>query len=172
MGAQIEEVEACHNVSSISKGSKLRTVAVDGSSEYMETVLALLEFHEIVDLIGRAANFEEAVQLVVNHQPDLVLIDLDMPLANMVIAACVLCTRRPVKTVGMCAAETIPLRALDFITAVNALIRRSRLRQEFLIVVDAIWGGATALIPILPPSEVDQSANQRCAGVQSPPTPY
>ncbi len=35
--------------------ARVRAVVVDGSPTYLQAVCALLDFHEIVDLVGRAA---------------------------------------------------------------------------------------------------------------------
>jgi AmiR/NasT family two-component response regulator len=122
------------------RADKLRVVLSDGSDDYMKIVLALLELHERVDLIGRAANFTEATELVVNHRPDLLLLDLDMHLANLIVPAVVLSSRTPVKIVGLCIDETISFCLLDCITGVNVLVHRSRFRQEFLSVIDVLYG--------------------------------
>jgi DNA-binding NarL/FixJ family response regulator len=122
------------------RARKLRVVLADGSDDYMKIVLVLLELHECVDLIGRAANLSEATELVMNHGPDLLLLDLDMHLANLVVPAVVLSSRTPVKIVGLCIDETISFRLLDCITGVNVLVHRSRFRQEFLCVIDALYG--------------------------------
>jgi DNA-binding NarL/FixJ family response regulator len=160
MRATIEATETCGSFADAIKAQRLRVVVANGSPQYMSAVLVLLELHEMIDLIGRAANFEEAIQLVANHQPDMVLIDLEMPLANLAIPAMILCARTSVKIVGMCATETIPLHASDVITAVNALIHSSRLRQEFLSVVGALYDCAATLNQIPAQPERNQLTEQ------------
>jgi hypothetical protein len=80
--------------------------------------------------------------LVVNHSPDVLLLDLDMHLANLIAPAAVLSSRTQLKIVGLCIDETISFRQLDCITGVNVLIHRSRFRQEFLSVVNALYGNS------------------------------
>jgi len=125
-----------------SRNRKLRVVLADGSDEHMKIVRALLELHERVALIGRAANLGEATELVVNHSPDLLLLDLDMRLAKLIVPAAVLSSRTQVKIIGLCIDETISFRQLDCITGVNVLVHRSRFRQEFLSVVDSLYGNS------------------------------
>jgi len=103
----------------------------------METVLVLLELHDSVDLLGRAANFEETVQLVVNHRPDLVLIDLDMPFANLLIPAIILSANAPMTVVGMSA--SFDSHAADALLAVSALLHREHLSREFVSFVAAMY---------------------------------
>jgi DNA-binding NarL/FixJ family response regulator len=154
-------------VADLGEPRRLRVVVADESSLSMTVVLSLLEYHELVDLIGRAASFEETIQLVANHQPDLVLIDLDMPLANLVIPAMILCAHSSVKVVGMCAGETIPSQRLDMLTTVNALIHKERLSEEFATVVDALYSGAPALNAISSPRKVEQVVDRRWSGLCS-----
>ncbi|MGA8273645.1 MAG: hypothetical protein WB919_18935 [Candidatus Sulfotelmatobacter sp.] len=140
MRAVIEQVEPCESFSGNAEAHRLRVVVADGSPQYMDTVLALLEFHEIIDLIGRAANFEEVIELAVNHQPDMVLIDLEMPLASMAIPAITLATRARVKIVGMANTEFIASRALDVIVSVQAIVHKAHPQQELLPVAIAPFG--------------------------------
>ena len=139
MRSPTDQIETRSKFSCTSGDFQLRVIVADGSPKYMETVLALLEFHAIVDLIGRAANFEEIIQLVVNHQPDLVLIDLDMPLASLAIPAMLLSARAAVKIIGM-SADPFSWHAVDILPAVHAIIHRQNLGREFLPVVGALYG--------------------------------
>jgi DNA-binding NarL/FixJ family response regulator len=139
MRSPTDQIETFSEFSCTSGNDRLRVIVADGSLHYMETVLALLEFHAIVDLIGRAASFEEAIQLVVNHQPDLVLIDLDMSLATLAIPAIILSARATVKIIGM-SADPFSSHAVDILMAVDAIIQRQNLWREFLPVVGALYG--------------------------------
>ena len=140
MRTGMQEIQPRSSFARTSQPRKLRVVLADRSPEYLKAVLALLELHEKIELIGRAANMEEAVQLVLRHEPDVVLIDLDMDLASLLIPAVVLSARSAVKIVGMCVDETISLRQFDLLTGINALVHRSRLQAELLFFVDAFSG--------------------------------
>lgn len=59
--------------------SKPRTLVVDDSSTILHAICALLEHHEVVDLVGRAESGEETLDRALALGPDLVLIDADMP---------------------------------------------------------------------------------------------
>jgi DNA-binding NarL/FixJ family response regulator len=119
---------------------RVRAVVVDGSPTYLQEVCALLDFHEIVDLVGRAANFNESIQLVVDLQPDLILVDLNMPCVDFLIALMVLSSDvADVKIVAMSPEESIPLQAPGLILNVDAFIHKARIRQEFLPVFKALF---------------------------------
>ena len=139
----MDRIETCRRLSCPSGDYRLRVVVADASLHYMETVWVLLELHEIVDLLGRAANFEETIQLVVNHQPDLVLLDLDIPLANLIIPAIILSTNAPVRVVGMSAVASFRSHADDVLMAVHAVLHKEHLLREFVPVVGALYGWPT-----------------------------
>jgi DNA-binding NarL/FixJ family response regulator len=58
---------------------KPRTLVVDDSSTILHAICALLEHHEVVNLVGRAESGEETLDRALALGPDLVLIDADMP---------------------------------------------------------------------------------------------
>ncbi len=125
--------------------ARIRAVVVDGSPTYLQAVCALLDFHEIVDLVGRAANFHESVQLVVDLQPDLIFVDLNMPCVDFLIALMVLSADfSDMKVVAMCREESIPLQAPGLILNVSAFIHKARIRQEFPAVFKALFELPTA----------------------------
>jgi hypothetical protein len=130
-----EEIQLEPRFANGNPSPKLRVVLADGSPEYMNAVRALLELHAIVDLIGRAASIDEALQLTVNHAPDLLLIDLDMELAKLLNPVVVLSTSSSIRIVGICSGRTIPL---DFLPSLDALIPRSRLSVELPSLIWAI----------------------------------
>ena len=63
----------------MAKANEVTLVIVDDSEEMRETLKTLLTFNETVKVIGEASNGEEAVQVVGELQPDLVLMDINMP---------------------------------------------------------------------------------------------
>jgi DNA-binding NarL/FixJ family response regulator len=144
MRAAIEKLEPSTNATIAGTARRLRVVIADASMDFMAVVLSLLEFHEIVDLIGRASTFEEVVQLVVNHEPDVVLIDLDMPLANLAIAAIILSARSPVRVIGMCSGETTSMPPVEILTSMDASVHKEHLKDEFLVVLHSYLSGTAA----------------------------
>lgn len=117
---------------------RFRVVVADASLDFMAVVLCLLEFHDAIDLIGRASHFEDVVQLVVSQGPDLVLLDLDMPLASLAIPAMILAARSPMRIIGMRSGETAPLTPIESLTTMDALVHKEHLRDEFLAVLQSV----------------------------------
>ena len=136
MRTEIDRSESRVNIAPEYQNPKLSVIVADGSPEYLQTVRNVSDCHDIVDLVGRSANFEETIQLVVNLRPDLVLLDIEMPSAMVAIAAIIL-TVADVHIVGMFAG-CIPLDSTAVVLAVNAFIDRARLRNELLPLLQAM----------------------------------
>ena len=137
MKTAIEPMEPCQSSAICSEAHKLRVVIADGSPNYMAVVCTLLDFHKTVDVVGRAADFKEAIKLAVTLQPDLVLMDLEMPSAETAISIINLCSDRDgTRIVGMSDEDSI---RLDLILAVSAIVAKPRLQQEFLPILSALY---------------------------------
>ena len=62
-----------------SKGAPARVVVADDDAVLRELLRGLLGFLPHVTVVGEAADGIEAVQLVAQHYPDTVLLDISMP---------------------------------------------------------------------------------------------
>jgi CheY-like chemotaxis protein len=62
--------------------SRLRVLIADDHSLFAEALSTILHLEEGVDVVGHARNGQEAVDLAASLLPDLILIDLDMPVMN------------------------------------------------------------------------------------------
>lgn len=63
--------------------SKIRSIIVDDNPLNIEVLSdLLLEHGDQIQLVGAAANGREAMQLITEHQPDLVFLDVEMPDMN------------------------------------------------------------------------------------------
>jgi pilus assembly protein CpaE len=60
-------------------GDKIRVIIVDDVSETRENVRKLLQFESDVDVVGAARTGREAIQLSQELNPDVVLMDINMP---------------------------------------------------------------------------------------------
>jgi len=66
---------------------------VDDHRPFAEAVRSLLSTDDRIDVVGSARNGEEAVELAAQLAPDLIVMDLDMPVMNGVEATRVLSKR-------------------------------------------------------------------------------
>lgn len=65
-----------------SHGQRLRTLIVDDSSLARETLSHFLEASDEYDLVGTGCDGQEGVELTAMLRPDLVLMDVRMPVLN------------------------------------------------------------------------------------------
>ena len=66
---------------------KMRVLLVDDSAETREYLRRLLQFESYIELVGMAANGKDAVDLAMEHKPDLILMDINMPVMDGISAA-------------------------------------------------------------------------------------
>ena len=60
----------------------LRIVIADDQASVREGLVLLLGGHDDIEVVGAAADGEQAVRLVAEHQPDAILLDLHMPVLD------------------------------------------------------------------------------------------
>ncbi len=77
----------------------IRLLLVDDQALFREGLHTLLTIHEEVQVVGEAANGEEALQLVAQLTPDVVLMDVRMPVLDGVAAARQICRDYPASRV-------------------------------------------------------------------------
>ena len=66
--------------------SRIRVLVADDQALFREGLRTLLSTRPEVDVVGEAANGDEAVSLVERLQPDVVLMDLRMPVMDGIVA--------------------------------------------------------------------------------------
>ena len=59
--------------------AKKRTLVVDDSETILHAICSLLDYHNLVEVAGRAESGTQAVDAVLELKPDLILMDADMP---------------------------------------------------------------------------------------------
>mgnify|MGYP000853864783 FL=1 len=75
--------------------ARARIVVVDDHELFRESLATLLSMEQDLEVVGRAGNGEEAVEVVAATQPDLVLMDIHMPIASGLEATERIRTRYP-----------------------------------------------------------------------------
>ena len=68
-------------------GKKCRLLVVDDNASFRQAVVNLLSLHNHLQIVGEAADGKEAVQMVVDCRPDVILMDIRMPKMNGVEAS-------------------------------------------------------------------------------------
>ena len=84
-----------------SNGPKIRVLIVDDIPETRENVKKLLYFEQDVEIVGMGSNGREGVELAVKLQPDIVLMDINMPEMDGIAASESISRQVPVAQVVM-----------------------------------------------------------------------
>ena len=105
-----------------SDAQKLRVLVVDDSAYNRQTITAMLESLPDIEVVGRAMNGKEALQLAFDLEPDAITLDLEMPEMDGFAFLRLLMARRPTPVLvvsGYSQRENVfralELGALDFI---------------------------------------------------------
>lgn len=124
-----------------------RTVVVDDTPDLLEVVCAALQSRYEVDLVGQAANGNEAVQLVAMLRPDLVIMDVHMPQMDGCEAASVISRQYPGTAVVLMSGDEDPeLRARATRCGAQAFIFKPNFALEFA----ALFGPLRRQLPYPP----------------------
>jgi DNA-binding NarL/FixJ family response regulator len=111
--------------------SKPRTLVVDDSLTILHAICALLEHHEVVNVVGRAESGEETVDATLALGPDLVLMDADMPGMSGLRASLVLSQIRPETRVVLMTMDKSPeVRRAGSSCGAYAVIYKPRFLSE------------------------------------------
>jgi two-component system chemotaxis response regulator CheB len=109
----------------------LRVLVVDDSAYNRQTITAMLEANPGVQVVGRAVDGKEALQLAFQLSPDLITLDLEMPEMDGFAFLRLLMKQRPIPVLiisGYSARENVfralDLGALDFIAKPGKAISR------------------------------------------------
>ena len=118
---------------------KLRLLLVDDSADYLTVICAVLEQDGRIEVIGTAGNGIEAIEAVAGLQPDLVIMDVQMPQMDGLIAGAILCRHFPAtKVVLMSAEDSDQLRLASRAAGAEVFVAKSRLGQDLACVLQAI----------------------------------
>ncbi|CAG0946317.1 partial Transcriptional regulatory protein DegU, partial [Anaerolineae bacterium] len=82
-------------------GVKIHVLIVDDISETRENVKKLLFFEDDVEIVGMASNGREGVELALKLQPDIVLMDINMPEMDGIAASEAISRQVPASQVVM-----------------------------------------------------------------------
>jgi len=76
-------------------GGKIRVLIVDDIVETRDNVKKLLYFEKDIDIVGTASNGREGVELALKLQPDIVLMDINMPEMDGIAASEAISAKAP-----------------------------------------------------------------------------
>lgn len=110
---------------------KKRALVVDDSTTILHAICALLEHHEVVEIVGRAEGGPEAMDAVIELQPELVLLDADMPGMSGLRTALLISQMHPAAEIVLMSMDTSPqFRSACAACGARAMIYKPRFLPE------------------------------------------
>ncbi len=124
---------------------RLRVVVVDDTECFLEVACALVQFHELADVIGTARDGADAIHAAATLEPDLVLMDVRMPGMNGLEAAAILAQNFPeVRVILMSSEDTPAMRQQARRCGADQFISKMTLAEELVPVLGALFPGRNA----------------------------
>jgi DNA-binding NarL/FixJ family response regulator len=120
----------------------IRVLVVDDHPLIREGVAALLDDQEDMMLVGEASNGKEAIELFRSLEPDVTLMDIQMPSVNGTQAIATIVADKPdarIIVLTTYAGEAQAARALK--AGAKGYLLKSSLRKEMLDVIRAVHAG-------------------------------
>lgn len=118
---------------------RIRTVVVDDSPTFLQVTCELLELDPLIDVVARAGKGGEAIETVLKLQPELVLMDVNMPYLDGLTLAWFFARRFPVARVVLMSTDNTPelLEAVEESGAFD-FVHKENFRQEFCTVMQRL----------------------------------
>jgi CheY-like chemotaxis protein len=108
-----------------------RVIVAEDDEAFLEALEAVLQADGRFAVVGRASNGREAVELVERLKPDLVVMDIEMPVMDGIEATRVLRQRLPALPVIAISGHDYEERVLEIRSAgADDYVRKARLEEE------------------------------------------
>jgi DNA-binding NarL/FixJ family response regulator len=128
----------------------IRVLSVDDHPLLREGVAALLAGQSDLTLVAEASNGREAIDQFRRHQPDVTLMDLQMPEMDGVDAMSAICQEFPsarIIVLTTYVGDALVLRALR--AGARAYLLKSLLRKELLETIRLVHAGQKRILPVV-----------------------
>ncbi len=120
---------------------RIRTIVVDDSPAALRAMCSVVARQRNLSFIGAASNGRDALALARRLHPDLVLLDLEMPVMDGIEATACLSLDCPAARVVIVTVHDTPeLRKLCYQLGARAFIPKDVLKDELPIVVLDLFG--------------------------------
>jgi len=123
------------------EAKKMRVIVVDDHATFCAAVVALLDGRSEIEVVGQAYNGTDALQLAEAEQPDLVLVDFNMPGMDGSIVARKLKARSPAPKVVIMSFNSAPeYRELALLAGADAYLPKTDLHRELVPLLHRLQG--------------------------------
>jgi CheY-like chemotaxis protein len=122
--------------------SPYRILVAEDDETFLDVLEAVLELNDGVVVVGRARNGAEALELAARLDPDLVIMDIEMPVLDGVEATRILRARMPAIPVVAISGHDYEERVLEIRHAgASDYVRKARVEEELHGVVAGLLSG-------------------------------
>jgi DNA-binding NarL/FixJ family response regulator len=120
---------------------RIRTIVADDSPEFLRSFCAFLRSQPELEIVGQARDGSEAITLAGVLQPDLAVLDLEMPVMDGLRAAELLRARFPdLRIVLISVHDNFVGRESSRATVVNAFVSKAKLFQNWPQQMQKLFG--------------------------------
>ena len=125
---------------------KLRIVVADDSPSFLEKSVSILEIE--FDVIKTAMDGESSLEIIINSQPDVVVLDLEMPVLNGIYITKELMKHPPRPAVVICSVDSDP-EIVEAARQAGALgyVFKARIAKDLIVAVKSVARGQFFVSP-------------------------
>jgi two-component system, NarL family, invasion response regulator UvrY len=117
--------------------ARKKTLVVDDSETILHAICVLLEYHDVVEVAGRAESGRQTIDTVLELKPDLILMDADMPGMSGLRTALLLSQMAPTTEIILMSMDTSPqFRAACAGCGAKAVIYKPRFLRELSVLLE------------------------------------
>jgi DNA-binding NarL/FixJ family response regulator len=136
--------------------NKKRVVIADDHTILRAGLRALLSFQDEIEVVGEARDGREAIRVVDEHVPDLLLIDLSMPKLNSMEAISEIRSRHPlIKIIVLTVHKSDEYIVASLDAGADAYILKDASQNELLLAIEYVMRGKIFLSPSISDKVVD-----------------
>ena len=136
-------VSCIHEPASNSAGAQIdlraRVLVVDDSPDLRELIATVLVSQFQINVVGEAGHGLHALELVAELEPDLVLMDVQMPVMNGLVAARLISRNYPEISIILMSGDDSPqLRAEAAASGARTFVHKPRLAAEIAVLLGIV----------------------------------
>lgn len=146
----------------------LRIVLADDHAMFREGLRMILELQPEFEIVGEASDGEEAVKFVQELQPDLVILDIEMPNINGILAASEMFSASPeTKVLALSRHNEKQYVSEMFAAGASGYILKDSAGEELIEAINAVMSGQLYCTPSLMGVVLSEFSEQQKTGEKS-----